>query len=152
MKNTLTRLLLSSTLIAAGTAFSQGTPPAKSAAPAAAIKSGEAVYKETCHVCHATGLLKAPKFGDKKDWAELIKEPQATLTADGWVGVRDMPAKGGKPDLALEEFARAVAYMVRAAGAKWQDPDAAMMKRIQAEEKKALEKKAKEAKDGKAKK
>ncbi|MEQ1775361.1 MAG: c-type cytochrome [Burkholderiales bacterium] len=104
------------------------------------LKSGEQVYKETCSVCHATGLLKAPKFADKKDWGPLIKEPQATLTADGWVGVRDMPPKGGKPDLAQEEFARAVAYMARAAGSQWKDPDAAMMKQIQAEEKKAIDK------------
>lgn len=113
-------------------------------AQSTALKSGEAVYKETCATCHATGLLKAPKFGDKKDWGALIKEPQAVLTADGWIGVRDMPPKGGKPDLKLEEFARAVAYMARAAGAKWQDPDAALMKRIEAEEKKALDKKARE--------
>jgi cytochrome c5 len=138
MKTAYTALLLSSTLLAAGAAMAQSKP----AAPQ--LKSGEAVYKETCHVCHATGLLKAPKFGDKKDWAALIKEPQATLTADGWVGVRDMPPKGGKVDLTLEEFSRAVAYMARAAGAKWQDPDAALMKQIQAEEKKALDKKAKE--------
>ena len=107
------------------------------------LKSGELVYTETCAACHATGLLKAPRFADKKAWGPLIKEPQADLTADGWVGVRDMPARGGKPDLALEEFARAVAYMARAAGAKWADPDAAMMKRIEAEEKKALAKKSK---------
>ncbi len=123
-------------------AHAQGAAPV----PAAALKAGEQVYKETCATCHATGLLKAPKLGDKKDWGSLIKEPQATLTADGWVGVRDMPAKGGKPDLALEEFARAVAFMARAAGANWKDPDAAMMKQIQAEEKKALDKKAKDAK------
>ncbi len=110
------------------------------------LKSGEMVYTETCAACHATGLLKAPKFADKKAWGPLIKEPQADLTADGWVGVRDMPAKGGKPDLALEEFARAVSYMARAAGAKWADPDAAMMKRIRAEEKKALDKKNKSKK------
>ncbi len=110
------------------------------------LKSGEQVYKETCVVCHSTGLLKAPKFGDKKEWGGLIKEPQATLTADGWVGVRDMPPRGGKPDLPQEEFARAVAYMARAAGATWKDPDATMMKRIQAEEKIAIDKKAKESK------
>lgn len=138
MKNTLTTLLLSSGLIAAGATLAQSKPPA------AQLKTGEAVYKETCATCHANGLLKAPKYGDKKEWGKLILEPQATLTADGWVGVRDMPPKGGKVDLTLEEFARAVAYMARAAGAKWQDPDAALMKQIQAEEKKALDKKAKE--------
>ncbi len=118
--------------------------PGAASAQAPALKSGEQVYKETCVACHATGVLKAPKLGDKKDWGPLLKEPQAVLTADGWVGVRDMPAKGGKPDLALEEFARAVAHMARAAGARWQDPNAAMMKQIQAAEKKALDKKAKE--------
>ena len=137
MKTNLVALALSSALLA-GAALAQTKPPAPQ------LKSGEAVYKETCQTCHAAGLLKAPKFGDKKDWGKLILEPQATLTADGWVGVRDMPPKGGKVDLTLEEFARAVAYMARAAGAKWQDPDAAMMKQIQAEEKKALDKKAKE--------
>jgi cytochrome c5 len=138
--------------IAAITLLSGAALCATAQAQSQPVKTGEQVYKETCVTCHGTGLLKAPKFGDKKDWAELIKEPQATLTADGWVGVRDMPAKGGKPDLAIEAFARAVAYMARSAGATWKDPDAAMMKQIQAEEKKALDKKAKEAKDGKAKK
>lgn len=138
MKISRRNLMLFSTLTAASAAYGQVTPPA--------LKSGEQVYKETCTACHATGLLKAPKLGDKKDWGPLIKEPQATLTADGWVGVRDMPPKGGKPDLSLEEFSRAVAYMARAAGATWKDPDAAMMKQIAAEEKKALDKKAAEKK------
>jgi hypothetical protein len=61
------------------------------------------------------------------------------LTAHAWVGVRRMPARGGKADLALEEFARAAAYMARAAGGNWKDPDAALLKRIRAEEKKRIE-------------
>jgi len=109
-----------------------------SALQAQTIKDGESVYKETCVACHATGLNKAPKFGDKATWAPLIKEGQAVLTSHAWVGVRGMPAKGGRADLSQEEFARSVAYMARAAGGKWQDPDAAMLKRIAAEEKKRL--------------
>lgn len=97
-------------------------------------KSGEAVYKETCFACHATGVSGAPKFGDKKAWAPLIQEGQAVLTAHAWVGIRAMPAKGGKPDMKLEEFARAAAYITRAAGSDWKDPDAVMLKKIQAEE------------------
>lgn len=99
------------------------------------LKSGEQVYKETCFACHATKVEKAPQFGDKAAWAPLIKEGQHVLTAHAWVGVRNMPPKGGKADLSQEEFARAVAYMARAAGGTWKDPDAAMMKRIAAEEK-----------------
>lgn len=125
------KVMLGTVLLAAG--FSTG-------ASAQELKSGEQVYKETCLVCHATGVEKAPKLGDRKAWAPLIKEGQHVLTAHGWVGVRAMPPKGGKPDLSLEEFARATAYMARASGGDWKDPDAAMLKRIQAEEKKRLDK------------
>jgi cytochrome c5 len=104
------------------------------------LKTGEQVYKETCFACHATGAAGAPKFGDKKKWAPLIKEGQHVLTAHAWVGVRGMPAKGGKADLALEEFARATAYMARAAGGDWKDPDAKLLSRIREEEKERLNK------------
>ena len=116
--------------------FVAGTPAGWAQAP----KSGEQVYKEVCTTCHATGVSNAPKFGDRKAWARLIKEGQVTLTIDGWFGERAMPPKGGKADLALDEFARAVAYMARAAGAKWQDPDAALLTRLQAAEKRKLDK------------
>lgn len=100
--------------------------------------SGEKVYKEVCMACHGTKVDKAPQLGDRKAWAPLIREGQAVLTAHGWVGVRGMPPKGGKADLTLEAFARATAYMVRAAGGTWKDPDDKMLARIRAEEKKRL--------------
>jgi cytochrome c5 len=103
-------------------------------------KSGEQVYQEVCTTCHAAGVANAPKFGDKKAWAPLIKEGQVTLTLDGWFGVRAMPPKGGSVDLALEGFARAVAFMARAGGANWKDPDAAMLDRMKAAEKRKLDK------------
>lgn len=116
------RLFLGMTMLAAGGVSAAAGP--------------EQIYKEVCFACHAAGVDKAPKFGDRKAWAPLIKEGQARLTADGWVGVRGMPAKGGKADLSLEDFAQTVAYMARAAGGDWKDPDAAMLERIRAEEKK----------------
>lgn len=106
--------------------------------PAASLKSGESVYQSVCMHCHAQAVDNAPKFGDKKVWAPLIEEGQAILTSHAWVGVRKMPAKGGQPDLSQEEFARAVAYMARAAGGDWSDPDADMMKKIRHEEAKRL--------------
>lgn len=93
--------------------------------------SGEQVYKEVCFACHAEGKDKAPKFGDRKSWAPLVKEGQSKLTADGWIGVRAMPPRGGKADQSLEDFSRAAAYMGRAGGANWKDPDAAMLANIQ---------------------
>lgn len=108
------------------------------AAIAQQSKSGEQVYKEVCMVCHAAGVANAPKFGDAKVWAPLIKEGQAVLTAHAWVGVRGMPARGGNPNLSQEDFAKAVVYMANAAGGKWKDPDAKLMAAIQAEEKKRI--------------
>ena len=105
---------------------------------AQSLKSGEQVYKETCFACHGTKVEKAPQYSDQKAWAPLIAEGQHVLTAHAWVGVRGMPAKGGNPNLSLEEFARATAFMARAAGGGWKDPDGAMLKRIQSEEKKRL--------------
>jgi cytochrome c5 len=108
------------------------------AARAQSAVAGEQVYQQVCAACHATGVAGAPKLGDRKAWAPLVKEGQAKLTADGWIGVRAMPPKGGKADLALEDFARAAAFMARAAGATWKDPDAATMASIRKKEKERL--------------
>lgn len=102
------------------------------------LKSGEQVYKEVCAACHATGVSKAPKFGDKVVWKPLVAEGQHVLTAHAWVGVRAMPPRGGRPDLSLEEFSRATAYMARAAGANWKDPTPKVLARIQKEEKQRI--------------
>lgn len=94
------------------------------------LKSGEEVYTSVCAACHGAKVENAPQLGDRKAWAPLLKEGQVTLTADGWKGVRTMPPRGGRHDLKLEEFARAVAYMARAAGGKWADPDEKLMSRL----------------------
>jgi cytochrome c5 len=100
---------------------------------AADLQTGEQVYQGVCQGCHATGLAGSPKYGDETTWGALVAEGQTVLTAHGWVGVRAMPPKGGKPDLKLAEFARAVAFMARAGGAGWQDPDPTMLAEIQVE-------------------
>jgi cytochrome c5 len=95
-------------------------------------KSGETIYAEVCAECHGKGLNGAPKFGDRTAWAKLIKEGQVAVTADGYVGVRLMPPKGGRPDLSVEEFARAVTHMARTGGATWKDADVKTMEAIKA--------------------
>lgn len=102
------------------------------------LMSGEQAYSRVCSACHETGVANAPKFGDKKAWAPLIAEGQHVLTAHAWVGVRAMPARGGSPDLSLEEFARGVAWMSSNAGSTWMDPDARMMGLIRREAEKRL--------------
>ena len=104
------------------------------AIPATVIAAdGAQVYQSTCAVCHTAGVAGAPKLGDRKVWAPLIEEGQAILTAHGYVGVRGMPAKGGKPDLSVEGFAAAVVYMVNASGGKWSEPDTKGLAAIRAE-------------------
>lgn len=83
--------------------------PAAVSAQTTALKTGEQVYRETCMACHGAGVDKAPRLGDLKVWAQLHAEGQQVVTAHGWVGVRGMPPQGGRPDLRLEEFARALA-------------------------------------------
>ena len=101
-----------------------------------AEESGEQVYQRVCTACHGTRFDKAPQFGDRKAWAPLIGKEQHVVTAHAWAGVRNMPPRGGDPTLSLVAFARAAAYMARAAGGKWRDPDAEMMARIETEVKK----------------
>ena len=112
--------------------------------PVAALpKTGEQVYWEVCSACHATGVNHAPRFGDRKRWAQLAEEGQAIVTAHGWVGVRAMPPRGGQPGLTLESFARAVVWMAGGAGIRWQAPDATLMAAIREEENKRMQKLAK---------
>jgi cytochrome c5 len=100
---------------------------------AAAAESGENTYKQVCATCHASGVLNAPKFGDKAQWAPLIAEGQVTLTAHAYVGVRAMPPKGGNPNLSVEGFSDAVAYMANKAGGNWKTPDAKTLAAINKE-------------------
>lgn len=95
-----------------------------SVASVAQAQSGENTYKQVCVSCHGSGVLNAPKLGDKAKWAPLIAEGQVILTAHGYVGVRGMPAKGGNPNLSIEGFSDALVYMVNNSGGNWKSPDA----------------------------
>jgi cytochrome c5 len=95
------------------------TPAAAAAAPAAATQvagasgGGEALFKQACAVCHATGVANAPKFGDKAAWAPRIKEGLPHLVEAAIKGKGAMPPKGGTnaPDA---DVRAAVEYMVNA--------------------------------------
>jgi cytochrome c5 len=95
--------------------------PVTAAAPAAAPQTtvagagagGEALYKQACFACHATGAANAPKFGDKAAWAPRIKQGMPALKQSALKGKGAMPPKGGSsaPDAQVEA---AVEYMVNA--------------------------------------
>jgi len=91
---------------------------------------GQETYQAVCAKCHAEGVAGAPKTGDKKAWAKLIKEGLVALSVDAYAGVRAMPAQGGQTDLALPEFTSAIVYMANQSGANWQEADEATLKKI----------------------
>ena len=86
------------------------------------LKTGEEIYKSVCTACHATGIAKAPKFGDRRDWAPRIREGQKELVRVALKGEGAMPAKGGASELSDVEVERAVVYMVNAAGGNFREP------------------------------
>lgn len=94
--------------------------------------NGAKTYETACASCHASGVNNAPKLGDTQKWKPLISEGQVALTAQGYVGIRGMPARGGKPDLSVAEFADAVVYMVNNSGGAWPKPDAKMLEALNA--------------------
>jgi len=76
---------------------------------------GEAIYKKTCKLCHATGMLESPKFADKDAWKDRIAKGKDVLYDHAINGFNKMLPKGGKKSLSDDEVKAAVDYMVDAA-------------------------------------
>jgi cytochrome c5 len=108
---------------AAASTAPAATPASASAAPApapaansATNAAGEALFKQTCQVCHAAGVAGAPKFGDKAAWAPRIAAGGVdALTASAIKGKGAMPPKGGAMAASDADIHAAVEYMVNAA-------------------------------------
>lgn len=106
------------TVVASAAPAAPASAPAAAAAPAsppADAAAGKKVYDETCHVCHGTGLLGSPKFGDKAAWAPRIATGMDTLYNAALHGLRSMPPKGGNAALTDAQVKAAVDYMTAAA-------------------------------------
>lgn len=77
--------------------------------------AGKPVYEASCATCHKTGMMGAPKLGDKPAWAPRIKAGLDAMTANSIKGYKGpkgmMPAKGGNIKLTDAQVANAVAYM-----------------------------------------
>lgn len=85
---------------------------ASSSAAALVDMPGEQLYKQTCYACHATGVLNAPKFGDKALWAPRIAKGMETLYQHALHGFNNMPAKGGNEGVSDKSVMAGVDYMV----------------------------------------
>jgi len=105
----------------AGAKFKELAAPAAKPTPSVAAAAGGTasrkadgtkVYETVCSVCHAAGLLNAPKFGDKTAWKPRIAQGLAVLHEHALKGIRAMPAKGGNASLPDGDVTAAVDYMV----------------------------------------
>jgi cytochrome c5 len=88
---------------------------ATAAAPAgggSSGKSGKEIWQGTCSACHQSGLLGAPKIGDKAAWAPRIAKGLDTLKQHALHGFNNMPAHGGNPSLSDDDVVKALEYMV----------------------------------------
>ena len=92
-------------------------------APAAA-RTGQQVVESVCSACHTTGALNAPKMGDTAAWSPLIRKGFQELTDNAIKGIRQMPPRGGNPELTDIEVARGVAYLANQSGGKFSEPEA----------------------------
>lgn len=84
-----------------------------SAEAVAAVPTPKETYDGICAVCHATGLLESPKFGDKAAWDKRLEEAGGFdgVVAIAITGKGSMPPKGGA-SLSDEDFAEVVRYMI----------------------------------------
>lgn len=90
------------------------TDTAAAAPAASAADTGKKIYESACQACHGSGVLGAPKFGDKAAWAARIKQGQSVLHEHAIAGIRGMPPKGGSTASDADVKA-AVDYMTAAA-------------------------------------
>ncbi|KVT38552.1 c-type cytochrome [Burkholderia ubonensis] len=91
-----------------------GEKPAAAPTSADAASTGKALYTQVCQACHAAGVLGAPKFGSKEDWAPRLKDSMDTVYNYALHGKGAMPPKGGSTASDADVKA-AVDYMVNAA-------------------------------------
>lgn len=96
----------------AATQMAVATPVAASGPP----KSGKEIWEGTCSACHSTGVLGAPKIGNKAEWGPRLTQGLKTLEDHALHGIRQMPAKGNNPALSDAEVIRAMEYMISQSG------------------------------------
>ncbi|MFK5895309.1 MAG: c-type cytochrome [Pseudomonadota bacterium] len=59
------------------------------------MTKGSALYKQACYACHDSGLVSAPRLGDKVAWKPRITQSIDTLTQTVISGKGAMPPRGG---------------------------------------------------------
>ncbi|PKH65480.1 cytochrome C [Psychrobacter sp. 4Dc] len=69
------------------------TPETDSEPEVLAADAGAKLYESNCQVCHAAGLLDAPKYGDTAAWSARLTKDKETLYMHSAKGFNKMPAQ-----------------------------------------------------------
>jgi cytochrome c5 len=73
---------------------------------------GQQIFTAVCATCHVSGLLQAPRLGNKDDWAPRLEKGVEMLYDHAINGFKNMPARGGRQDLSDDEVKQAVDYLI----------------------------------------
>ncbi len=93
------------------TSTGDASDPNVAANDAGASKSAADLYIG-CAACHDSGVLNAPKLGDKAGWSARIGKGVDALYANAINGIGGMPAKGGRADYSDDDIKKVVDYML----------------------------------------
>lgn len=82
-------------------------------------QTADQIYGGICSGCHASGMLGAPKVGDKAAWSARKSAAGGAdgLAASAIKGKNSMPARGGNADLSDDEIKATVGLMLQKSGA-----------------------------------
>ncbi|HHE07430.1 MAG TPA: cytochrome c5 family protein [Chlorobaculum parvum] len=91
-------------------------PAEEAAAPAEEeltpeLAAGKEIYDAHCAMCHDSGMMNAPKPGDKAAWEPRLAQGMDTVMKHTIEGLNGMPAKGGAADLTDDQLKSAVDYL-----------------------------------------
>lgn len=79
--------------------------------------SASEIHQQYCSACHANGTLGAPVVGDAEAWGQrLDAKGMETLVSHAINGFKQMPARGGNPDLSDGDIQKTVEYMLEESG------------------------------------
>ena len=89
----------------------EATEAAATATPELSANAGKVLYEKQCQVCHAQGLLEAPKYGNKEAWAAHLAKGKETLYEHSAKGFNKMPPQAVN-GVSEAEVKAAVDYMI----------------------------------------
>ncbi|MDO5768556.1 MAG: c-type cytochrome [Psychrobacter sp.] len=92
-------------------AAATGSDTTTAATEVLSADAGKTLYERQCQACHASGVLGAPKFGDKEAWSARIAQGKEVLYQHSSKGFNQMPAQASG-DITEAQVHAAVDYMV----------------------------------------